>query len=110
MQVMQMHPPGQQVRLSATQLSGARTGQQEAKPAGLLIDDGLHHVQEGGDALHFVDQHGSDLRAGGAQLEFQPFGLRNVVPESGRTGKVDGQVRLERGQQGGLPHLPGAEE
>ncbi len=105
-----MNATWKQIRSPATELSGARAREQEPETRRMAVDDGLNHVQQLRHLLHFIDQHGPDIGLGGVQLSFQSLRLREVVMLLGWEREIDTQIRVQRSQQGGLPHLPRTEE
>ena len=67
MQRQDGRPSGQQVHPRAPQLSGAGAGHDKLD-TGLLLHDLVHNIQQGRNALHFVDDH-----PGGTPLRGQPL-------------------------------------
>jgi hypothetical protein len=76
----------------------------------MLVDDGLNSVEEGRDALYFVDQHRSDRGGGAQELTLQALRVGHELPERGEAREIDDQVWLKRREQGGLAHLARTEQ
>jgi len=81
--------PGQEVDAAAAQLTGARTGEDEAQP-GVALDEMVDHVEEFGDPLHLVDHDRRPLAVSEDELG-EPFGAGAHLAEDLRLKEVDDQ-------------------
>ena len=106
MQAMDLDPSGQQIGLAPAQLPGARARDQEPETARSAVHRDLHRVEQRGVPVHLVQKNGPGGFRGCLEVPFQPLGMPHVLAEDPRAREVEGQVRLERGEQGGLAHLP----
>lgn len=96
MQVVEVNPSGQQVCVAASELPFTRSGEQEPKPLGLLVENMLHAVQQRRDLLHFIDQNCADIRRSCRQFTLESRRISHVVPVDWHTGEVNGPIRLQR--------------
>ncbi len=95
----QARAAGQQVGAAATQLACARTRQHEA--AAPLLDEPVHRVEQGRQALHLVDDHGG--RGAGAHQRFEPVRAQQQLAVEGGVEQVEHQrVRKGLPEPGGL--------
>ena len=69
-QLMDEGPARQQIRRPAPELPAARSG--ERKPHGGALDQPMHHVQQPGDALYFVQQNPLHRGRQGSDLSLEP--------------------------------------
>ena len=109
MHVVDVDAAGEEVRLTAPKLARARPREQEPEPAGLFVEKQLHHVEQRGHPLHFVDEHRPRSRRSRMELPFQPLGMAHVIAKRPGTGQVERKVGPKRGQQRRLAHLPRSE-
>jgi hypothetical protein len=95
----------QQIRVPTSQLPRARPGQQEPEPPWVRVDDGLHGVQERGDALDLVNQHRANAGARGQQLPLEPLRIGDELAKRGEAGEIQREIGLERTEEGRLANL-----
>jgi hypothetical protein len=103
---------GKQVRAAMLQTARGTTGEDESVPAWIAVIQELDVLEERGNLLDPVDDHGADPR-GCIELPDEQTRLGFVASAEPAVLQVEEQRVLRRGaglQQCGLPRLPGAEK
>ena len=109
-QVVDVDPSREQIRLTAPELASARPGEQESEARRASIEEHLHGVEQRRHALHLVDEHRCGGRRRGQELVLEPFRMADEVAERAGTRQIEAEVGLQRGEQCGLADLARAEQ
>lgn len=108
--LVDVDPTGQEVGLAPSQLAGTRPGEEKPEAARMLVQENLHHVEQGRDALYLVQEHGADVGRCGMEFVLEALRVGDEIAEDPWAGEIQGEIGCQGGQEGGLADLPRAED
>jgi hypothetical protein len=109
-EIVHVNASRKEVGLTSFEFSSTGSREKESESSGVLVQKHLHYVQQSGNTLYLIDEYCTYVRGGTAKLMLQPLRVCGIVPECGGAGQVQGQIRFERGEQGGFSDLTGSQD